>query len=475
MKIAFLHYHLKPGGVSRVICQQLAALCQQAEGLVLTGAAPRRPLAVTTRVIPGIGYDAPEEASKNTEEPPRLTAERIVRAIAEKWPDGCDILHVHNPLLAKNRRLPRILSHLQSHGMRLLLQVHDFAEDGRPGAYYAEDAYPENCHYCVINSRDYKILGRAGLDENGRHLLPNMIEPFHPSPGRRIDHRFVLYPVRAIRRKNIGEAILLSCFLAPQTWLAITLPPNSPRDWTPYKSWQTFVENNRLPVIFEASGRYGFNDLIQSAESIITTSITEGFGFAFLEPWTAGQMLAGRRLPDICRDFENNGLRLDHLYDGLRVPLNAFEENRFFEKWTSCIQNNAKRYGVRMDGRTIRSAYQQMTKDRCIDFGLLEEPFQQQVISRICSEKKVYEKILHDNPAIRNLTDIPDRDERVSENRAAVISNYGQSTYQKSLSAIYQKVLQTDVRQRIDKKRLALEFLHPEAFSLLKWSEYGLY
>src|SRR6056297_2852122 len=475
MRIALLHYHLKPGGVTRVIRQQFAALTDHAEILMLTGASPQQSIGAETRVIYGLGYDGTETGKERPHESAKTIADQIIRAIDDKWTDGCDILHVHNPLLAKNWRLPEILAHLQQQDIKLLLQVHDFAEDGRPGTYYAGVPYPENCHYCVINSRDYGILRRSGLSSDGLHLLPNMVNPFCLEPIKTIDQKFVLYPVRAIRRKNIGEAILAACFFYPDVALAITLPPNSPRDWVPYQHWQTFVKKHRLPVIFEASDKYEFTDLVQSAESMITTSITEGFGFAFLEPWTAGQLLSGRNLPDICRDFENNGLRLDHLYDGLRVPLNAFEENRFFEKWTSCIQNNAKRYGVRMDGRTIRSAYQQMTKDRCIDFGLLEEPFQQQVISRICSEKKVYEKILHDNPAIRNLTDIPDRDERVSENRAAVISNYGQSTYQKSLSAIYQKVLQTDVRQRIDKKRLALEFLHPEAFSLLKWSEYGLY
>lgn len=475
MKIAFLHYHLKPGGVTRVIRQQIAALSRQAEILLLTGAAPQAPMSVETKVIPDIGYDIPDKAPENSAKIPQLAADQIIKAIYEKWPNGCDILHVHNPLLTKNQQFLKVLSQLQLHGIRLLLQVHDFAEDGRPGAYYAAEAYPKNCHYCVINSRDRNLLLRAGLIKNGLHLLPNMVEPFNLTPEKSINHRFVLYPVRAIRRKNIGEAILLSCFFNPDTRLAITLPPNSPRDRAPYNSWRAFAKNNRLPVIFEASGEYEFNDLVRSAESMITTSITEGFGFAFLEPWTAGQLLAGRKLPDICRDFENNGLCLDHLYDCLRVPLDAFEENRFFDKWAACIQKNAKQYGVRMDKRTIRTAYQNMTKNRTIDFGILDESFQQQVISRIRSDKKTYEKILRDNPALMNLTGIPDRDERISKNRTAVISNYNRSAYQKKLLEIYQNVIQTDVLQRIDKTQLALEFLRPETFSLLKWSGDALY
>ncbi len=475
MNIAILHYHLKPGGVTHVIRQQIAALSHQAEILLLAGSAPPESFSVETKVIPGVGYDSPDRESKDSTGSPRLIAEQIIHAIHQKWPDGCDILHVHNPLLAKNRQFLKTLAHLQLQGIRLLLQIHDFAEDGRPGAYYSADAYPKDCHYCVINSRDHDILLRAGLTEKGLHLLPNMIEPFDLTNEKSINQRFILYPVRAIRRKNIGEAILLSCFLASDTRLAVTLPPNSPRDWGPYNSWKAFVKKNRLPVIFEASNKYDFNDLVKSAEYMITTSIAEGFGFAFLEPWTAGQMLAGRKLPDICRDFEKNGVNLDHLYERLHVPLDAFEESRFFDKWKTCIQTNAVRYGVCMDKPVVQTAYQNLIRNRSIDFGMLNETFQQQVVSRTISDAKIYKKILHDNPALNSLEGIPDRNERISKNRTAVISNYNQSAYQKKLLAIYKSVLQTDVFQQVDKTRLALEFLRPEAFSLLKWSDDDLH
>ncbi|MFW5902087.1 MAG: hypothetical protein ACOCTS_03490, partial [Thermodesulfobacteriota bacterium] len=109
MKIALLHYHLKPGGVSTVIRQQMAALSGRAEMLLLTGAPPDEPVSVPAALIPGIGYDSPGRPAGSLDESPEQTADQIIQAIYSHWPNGCDILHVHNPLLAKNARLPDIL------------------------------------------------------------------------------------------------------------------------------------------------------------------------------------------------------------------------------------------------------------------------------------------------------------------------------------------------------------------------------
>ena len=475
MKIAFLHYHLKPGGVSTVIRQQMAALSGRAEMLLLTGAPPDEAVSVPAAVISGIGYDSPDGPAGSLDERPEQTADQIIQAIHGHWPNGCDILHVHNPLLAKNARLPDILRHLQAKGIRLLLQVHDFAEDGRPDAYYSRASYPADCHYCVINARDEAYLRSAGLAEKGLHRLPNMVNPFDFTSEKKFDQNYVLYPVRAIRRKNLGEAVLLSLFFAPHTRLAVTLPPNSPRDKRPYQSWLAFAEKNRLPVLFEASRRYNFQDLVQSADCLITTSITEGFGFAFLEPWTAGQFLTGRKLPDICRDFEENGLRLDHLYEQLTVPLAVFDEKRFFQKWRACIQKRAEQYGIPMPEATIRKGYQQLTDTGWIDFGLLDEIFQQQVIEKAAADPQLCQAIREQNPAALAEPAPNDRSERIANNRQAVRTAYNETAYRRRLLDVYEKTAAVEVSHAIDKTRLALCFLRPETFSLLKWGEYDIH
>lgn len=479
MKIAFLHYHLKPGGVSTVIHQQMTALSGRAEVLLLTGTPPDETISMPVAVIPGIGYDNPGQPAENLDAAPTPNAEQtagqIIQAIHGHWPDGCDILHVHNPLLAKNARFPDILSHLQAKGIRLLLQVHDFAEDGRPNAYYSHAPYPANCHYCVINARDEAYLLSSGLSEKGLHRLPNMVNPFDIIPEKKLDPNYVLYPVRAIRRKNIGEAMLLTLFVAPRTRLAITLPPNSPRDQLPYQNWLAFAEKNGLPVLFEASRRYNFRDLVQSADRLITTSITEGFGFSFLEPWTAGQLLTGRKLPDICRDFEENGLRLGHLYHQLAVPLGAFDEERFFEKWQTCIRTNAGQYGIPVPEAAIRESCRQVTDKGWIDFGLLDETFQQQVIEKAAADPQLCRAIRDHNPAAAGEMDPADRSARIANNREAVRRAYNAAAYRRRLLDVYEKTAAADVSHAIDKTRLALCFLRPETFSLLKWGEYEIH
>jgi glycosyltransferase involved in cell wall biosynthesis len=471
MKIAILHYHLKPGGVATVIGHQLEALAGHADVLLLTGAESGQSMGTDTAVIPGIGYDGPGQPAARVDETPEQTASRIVEAIERRWPEGCDIVHVHNPLLAKNSRFLSILGHLQQSGLRLLLQIHDFAEDGRPEAYYADTPYPADCHYCVLNSRDYASLRGAGLDREGLHLLPNMVRPFALEPEKRMEEKLILYPVRAIRRKNIGEAVLLSLYLEAPTRIAVTLPPNSPMDQAAYDSWRRFVRQHRLPVLFDASHTYAFSDLVQSAEALVTTSITEGFGFAFLEPWTAGQMLCGRRLPGICTDFEQQGLCLDHLYDRLPVPLAAFDADVFFHRWQAALLKNAARFGVSLANETIREHYSEMTRRGDIDFGLLDEGFQQQVIRRMLSDRALAEEIQAKNSGIGNLADIPGREDRIRQNRAAVLSGYSREVYRKRLLHLYEAAAARTVRHRIDKTRLALDFLHPETFSLLKWSD----
>ena len=74
-------------------------------------------------------------------------------------------------------------------GERLLLQIHDFAEDGRPDNFTvlreSSRPYPmaDHVHYALLNSRDRQFLTRAGIPETQVHALPNPIAV--SSDGRR--------------------------------------------------------------------------------------------------------------------------------------------------------------------------------------------------------------------------------------------------------------------------------------------------
>mgnify|MGYP000097277268 CR=1 FL=1 len=467
MKIAFIHYHLKTGGVTTVIKQQVSSIRDTCDVLVLTGEPPKSPFPTEVIHIPGLAYDRPDRQSI----PPDKVADSIIRAIRSRWENGCDVLHVHNPTLAKNRNLQRILHSLQEKGITLFLQIHDFAEDGRPHSYFQEP-YTANCHYGVINRRDYRILKRAGLKPEGLHLILNTVSPLDLSSGDKPSSSRILYPIRAIRRKNIGEAILLSLYFNPGESLAVTLPPNSPVDIRSYNGWKQFVQKMRLPVEFDFGVNRKFHDVVSSSKYLITTSITEGFGFSFLEPWTGGKFLWGRKLPDICRTFETDGLNLDHLYTRLMVPVDWLDIDMFKTRWTSCVSNNLARFGRKVDTRQIETAFLTLSRDGQIDFGVLDEPLQKQVITYLCTDKRHTQQLAEINPFLYEIGRANQMKELIHNNRRTVLDCYSEAAYRHKLMEVYQRVINIPIHHAIDKHSLVSSFLDLENFSLLKWGDY---
>ena len=466
MKIVLIHYHLKTGGVTTVLQQQIAALRDVCDLLVLTGdrAAAKLPCAVVQ--IPALGYDRPGE------HPPSAAriAEQVLQVISKKWPGGCDVLHVHNPILAKNRQFLQLIHALHQAGINLFLQVHDFAEDGRPDAYF-EDAYPADCHYGVINRQDYRILRKAGLTPDGLHLIPNTVRRISLDDNCGIK-RQIVYPVRAIRRKNVGEAILLSLFFNRGQRLIVTQPPNSPSDVASYRDWVAWAQANQLPIVFEAGKKEDFASLLTASESVVTTSITEGFGLAFLEPWTAGKLLWGRRLDDICSDHESNGVDLQALYDRIDVPLSWIDATDYHRRWHDTVAAAARRYGHTPHDEVIRQAFAKATKGNIVDFGMLNETGQRQVLDRLVSDASSKDELVRLNPWLLHADDVTNASTLVDRNREAIREQYGKDRYRRQLLDIYRRVSTRPVRQQIDKRTLIKAFLDLDRFPLLKWGAY---
>lgn len=467
MKIALVHFHLNTGGVTAVIRQQAALLTRAGhEVLLIAGQAPFGEMPAASAVVKGLGY---ETENGGASAPDELGA-AVLDVLHRRWPAaGPDVLHVHNPTLAKNRHLQRVLKQLQQSGVTLLCQIHDFAEDGRPDVYFNE-AYVADCHYAVVNGRDRELLKQAGLNENGVHYLPNAITPLTlEGTGGSTDPAPVLYPVRAIRRKNIGEAILLRLFLDMDAPLAITLPPSSARDMPGYRAWQAFVARRQLPVVFEAGIKSGLPSLLAACRYALTTSITEGFGFSFLEPWVAGKALWGRILPDICRDFTACGVRLDHLYTHLWVPLSWMDTERLRRRWRSAFLEAAHKFNRPLDASAIDHGWDAVSSKGRIDFGLLDESFQQAAIQTVLTDAQAPEQLLALNPFLR--VPGPPRETRalIAHNQAIVEDQFNPGQYLKRLLRIYTQVVDCPVRHTIEKQVLAGAFLTPDRFSLLKW------
>jgi len=462
VKIVFMHYHAKRGGITRVIQQQMEALRDDAECLFLAGDAGDGDTRPEPGVIPGLAYDGLRGPGG-----PRETAEAILRAITAKWPSGCDILHVHNPLLRKNSDFLAILCILTRRGLKLFLQVHDAAEDLRPQSYYREEEYPEDCHYGVINSRDHRVFLEAGLRPEGLHRVYNMVRPLPRGGGPEEGgaRRLLLYAVRAIRRKNLGEALLLSRFLPPGYRVGLTLPPTSPADQPAYREWRTFAASEGLAADFELGLSHSLGDLVARSALMITTSVREGFGFSFLEPWTADRAVVGRRIEAVAPDFEAAGVDLSSLYPEIRVPLDLIDPDRLRRVWVETAASLCGEFG-REPPFDTGSAWDGITSGGMIDFAFLDAAEARGLISLCGKNGAVRSRLTGANPFLPGLLDPMSDDELIQRNRKAVSRSFGLRSYRDTLLDVYRKVSTVQVSQRIDRKKLLMSFLRPGNFLL---------
>ncbi len=325
MKVAIVHYHLGAGGVTQVIAAASRALARRGVAqVILSGAdgAPEMPAAV--RVIDGLGYGG-------------CAAEGLldrVRAAAHDALGGPpDLWHFHNHSLGKNAAMPKLVERLALANERLLLQIHDLAEDGRPEnaplLAGCRNLYPlaPQVHYAFLNTRDRDWFVAAGLPSHRAHWLPNPVDvpslpPAPPGPP-------VLFaPLRGIRRKNLGELVLLAALAPPGTRIAVARAPRQAQ-WRPvFDGWRRFARELQLPVEFgvvdeaaSAAEQEGmFAAWLERATHFVTTSVAEGFGMVFLEAIARGRPLLGRSIPHLARDHAALGVTHGMLYQHLWVP-----------------------------------------------------------------------------------------------------------------------------------------------------------
>jgi hypothetical protein len=445
LKVVLVHYHLRTGGVTRVMRDQAAALAGRAQVMIVTGEPAPGPMPCPVAHVPALAYDRDRGGAVD----PRAAARDIVAAVRATWPAGASLYHFHNPTLGKNRASSAIVRALQEDGQSVLLQVHDFAEDGRP-ELYGPDPYPADCHYAAINSRDAAALVSAGLEPGGVHYLPNAVRPLAaPAPSGR--GAALLYPVRAIRRKNIGEAVLLSCFLDRGSHIAVTLEPTGPLDRESCDGWKSFAAGRGLPIRFGAGMERGLDELLAGARAVITTSVKEGFGFAFLEPWTAGLPVYGRWLDETCPDFARSGVRLEHLYRSIEVPVGWLDAAALAAKRRRCREAARIAYGLDGDG----------TGDApgdTVDFGLLSEDLQQRIVAAALDDPGRRAALAERNPWIATAGEVPLSADLVADNRRVVLEQFSLEATARRLAGVYERVLAAPIAQSVDKRALARAF-----------------
>lgn len=388
MRLVIAHYHLLPGGVTDVIRDSVTSLLENrsdvTEVVLLSGrqenadsliAAIRTATAgaelsgTVTDQSPVIRCESWEELDYADQQESASAAKKRAEVLVERFStllQENDVLWVHNYHVGKNAGLTRAVTELARQwntpaDPHLLLHIHDFPEDGRFAnlAYLRKTLgsvpYPTGNHvrYAVINTRDLAVLSDAGIPGNQLFYLPNPVRTagrerlpqqsqsarrdrlvmglsaFAEEHGYRFhpDGPIVLYPVRAIRRKNVLE-IATICRMMEHWNLVVTLPGTSSQEaaYSDLVGWA--YADRRIHGCFgigRNEHRYGFSfsELTAGADLVASSSVQEGFGLAYLNTLLDGVPLLARKLGTMGGLLPMFDGYPAHLYDRFVVPLTS--------------------------------------------------------------------------------------------------------------------------------------------------------
>jgi len=473
MRVAIVHYHLDPGGVTTVI--EAASRALAAAGIrhvILTGPSPSQggcgvspqTVARVSRPehlqIPHLGYLPTAE----------ITAKDLLismrTAATEALGGPPDLWHFHNHSLGKNILIADVVALLAEQQEPIILQIHDLAENGRPQNLpilaACRNPYPfsPRIRYAFLNTRDLDTFTTAGLPTKNASLLPNPI-----SAGLVADKSsstILFAPIRAIRRKNIGELILLSALAPKDAYFAISRAPKNSDALAIHDTWRKFVTKHQLPIEFDVVDRFAptagakadFESWISHASHIVTTSVAEGFGLPFLESIAWRKPLLGRDLPHLTH---SHGFNCGLLYQKLLIPVDWIDLTILESHLTTTLERNFRLSGRPLTSHHIAAALEALQHGDLLDFGNLTEPLQQGVIERLSEkadrsvplveikgETRPLIDWLAETIAIRTPSAMPDQ-----------LAPWSLTSYQEQLGALYRNIL--------DQPAAPLRFIRPSS------------
>lgn len=474
VRIAVLHYHLQRGGVTSVIEHACNALPRDRfRTAVIVGQPPSKPGPLPCEVVPELDYGGyPDDIDDLVDELGTVAA----RALG----GPPDIWHIHNHSLGKNISMPLLASALSEKGERLLLQPHDFAEDGRALNYVwmresidrsdFKKLYPFSARirYALLNGRDRRILQAAGVPAEFLKPLPNPVPHFWletesiAPPKDLTEGELLLYPTRAIRRKNLGELLFWAALADQGRSFGVTLAPENPYEQPLYRRWQALANTLGLPIKFELGLAHSIRSLFAASRCAISTSLAEGFGLAFLEPWMAGRALVGRRLPEITADFEKWNIDLAHCYDRLDVPVEWVGETVLRSELWNSRKSILSKYELEATAADRERLLAAAIMDGKVDFGSLGEKLQAKVIHQLAESAQARSEIDPQLP-------LAEATSKIDGNRRRIARELDLDHYAARLGRIYAELMEapSEAPQYCDLDKLLTEFLAPERFRML--------
>lgn len=388
--MVIIHYHLRPGGIRRVIELAVPHLVRRApqpitQVILATGqcaddrwhqdfAKQLRGVAVKVHVEPSFNYLSEQRGS-----PKRIARQiqaSLTKLLVDATAEEC-IVWAHNLGVGRNLLLSRELAaSCAARDLPLVSHHHDWWFDNRWARWSemrtlgfrdlgaaAEAVFPEQAgiRHAAINLADAKILKQYF----GRHSvwLPNLTEPSAPPSAARtraarrwLDQKIAtpgspvwLLPCRTLRRKNMAEALLLQRWLRPEAWLVVTGGASSASEKPYYQALEQGAKQHgwhlRLGVLAgNETNKPSVAELLAASEAVLLTSVQEGFGLPYLEAAAAQRPLIARRLPNIASDLDQFGFRFPQAYADILVAPGLFDwqgererQTKLFRTWCAAM------------------------------------------------------------------------------------------------------------------------------------------
>jgi glycosyltransferase involved in cell wall biosynthesis len=384
LKLIIVHYHLRPGGIRRIIELAVPHLLREvhpvAQIVLATGESPDR---TWERLFRSRAGETPVEFfvestfryfSEQRRSVPllRKRLREALHRLLKAATGNNTLVWAHNLGIGRNLLLTQALVEAcVARSVPLVAHHHDWWFDNRwlrwremrrsgfrTLASVARVVFSSALQsHLTINRADATVLRR----HLGRRVgwLPNLIDrgqlpwPARVGPARAwlrrklndSDAPIWILPCRLLRRKNVAEALLLTRWLRPEAWL-VTTGGISSADEKQYAEALGAAGHQhhwrlRLGVLTGDEGRKPtIPELLAVSECVLLTSIQEGFGLPYLEAAAAERPLIARALLNIAPDLERFGFRFPQYYQEVLVSPDLFDwkaerrrQGRLFGAW----------------------------------------------------------------------------------------------------------------------------------------------
>ena len=396
--LVVVHYHLRPGGVRRIIELALPHIARATPNslaaiVLATGEKPENDWReIVTRGLPGTPvhffYEPAFRYLSEQRSSPEVIRRKVRSALeklAQTWSPAETLFWAQNLALGRNLILSDELAKLSARsGLALLSHHHDLWFENRWArwsemrtcgfrslAAVARASFAAKARVChvTINKLDYAVLSKH-LGSQAK-CMPNLSDR-HGRPSRaRIraardwlkshlgdDRPIWIFPTRFLRRKNLAEAVLLARWLRPEGWFVTTAGVSSKDEQNYAQRLESMALREkwkaRFRVLDSNNSAPPIEDIVMASEVMLLTSAQEGFGLPYLEAAAFEKPLIARHLPNVVPDLLELGFSFPHLYEEIRIAPDLLDlkrersrQQRLWREWKAAMPSLCRRLAKR--------------------------------------------------------------------------------------------------------------------------------